>query len=247
MSITERFFLISNEWNVIHLPPKPNGFAIFIIGDVNHYVNKNTSSWHQRPDQNLFITNLKNAGYTIIYSNLFGRHWGSDEACLLLQRIYDEVMKKEILNKKAHLIADGMGALVAAKLVPNIESAFRSVVMINPCLNLRDYFDREKSNKLFYKRFLKELKQAYSLEGTKLEKVITTMDGTNYKVISVPTKIFHCMQATPYSLQTHVRPYEQMCNSVRKNVEVSIHLPSKRMNELVLPTIQFLKMHELPL
>ena len=33
MTITERFFQIETEWNVIHLPFKPNGFGILIIGD----------------------------------------------------------------------------------------------------------------------------------------------------------------------------------------------------------------------
>jgi hypothetical protein len=244
MRIKERYFIVGGEWNVIHLPSKPNGFAIFIIGDVNHYVQSNSSSWHQRPDQAKFIETLKSAGYTIVYSNLFGRNWGSDEACRLLQRLYDEVMKKEILNKKVHVIAEGMGALVAAKLVPEMEASFRSVVMINPCLSLKEYFENEKNNKLFYKRILKELKSAYYLEETELEKAIIAMDINNYKIISVPTKIFHCIQATPYSLQSHVRPYEQLCNQVTNNVEVSIYLKSKPFQELAKPTIHFLTKHQ---
>lgn len=244
MKIKERFFKVGEEWNVIHLPSKPNGFAIFIIGDINHFVQGNTSSWQQRPDQTKFIEELKNAGYTVVYSNLYGRNWGSDDACRLLKRLCDEVMKKEILNKKVHLIAEGMGALVAAKLVPKFEASFRSVVMINPCLSLKEYYNREKKNKLFYKRFLKELKKAYGLEEAELEKMISDMDIYNYQVMPVPSRIFYCMHSTPYSLQTHVRPYEQMCNQHSNRVEVSIFLKSKPFEELAKHTIEFLKKHE---
>ncbi len=244
MAIKERFFQVGEEWNVIHLPCKPNGFAVFIIGDVNHYVQSNTSSWHQRPDQAEFIRKLKKAGYTVISSNLFGRNWGSQEACYYMQRLYDEVMKKEILNRKVHIVAEGMGALVAAKFVPDHKGNIRSVVMINPCLNLKDYFNQEKSNKLFYKRFLKELKKAYQLDHEELEMTIATIDTNHYKTIGVPTKIFHCMHATPYSLQNHVRPYEQLCNKQTPIVDVSIFLKSKPFTELALPTIKFLKQYE---
>ncbi|OIJ10458.1 hypothetical protein BKP37_18140 [Anaerobacillus alkalilacustris] len=244
MTIKERFFLIGEEWNVIHLPKKPNGFAIFIIGDINHFVNSKTSSWHQRPDHYQFIEDLKNAGYTVIYSNLYGRHWGSAEACHFLHRIYDEVTKKEILNKKVHIIAEGMGALVAAQLIPTKESSFRSIVMINPCLNLSHYFQTEKRNKFFYKRFLKELKRAYSIETTELEKKISSMDINMYKAMPVPLKILHCMNSTPYTLENHVRPYEKLCNNENNSVEVAIFLKNKPFEQLAKPAIEFFKKNE---
>ncbi|UTW69067.1 hypothetical protein KHA80_18140 [Anaerobacillus sp. HL2] len=88
--------------------------------------NQVPSSWYQRPNKHQFINELKNKGYTVIYSNLFGRNWGSEEACNLIKRLYDEVMKREILNKKVHIIVEGMGAIVAAKLIPTNEIFFRS-------------------------------------------------------------------------------------------------------------------------
>lgn len=247
MAIIERFFLVGGEWNVIHLPRKPNGFAVFIIGDVNHYVNHYTSSWHQRPDQYQFIEQLKDAGYTVIYSNLFGRNWGSDDACRFMQRLYKEVMIKEILNKKVHVIAEGMGALIAAKLIPNMKSSFRSVVMINPCLNLMHYFNTEKRNKLFYKRFLKELKLAYNVEECELENVLSSMNSSSYKAMPIPLKILHCLDRTPYSLEQHIRPYEQLNNQSELEIELSIFLEEKSFQRLAKPTIQFLKSHEKPL
>ncbi len=33
MGITERYFQLGTEHNVIHLPYRPNGFGIFILGD----------------------------------------------------------------------------------------------------------------------------------------------------------------------------------------------------------------------
>lgn len=244
MAIKERFFQVGEEWNVIFLPSKPNGFAVFVIGDVNHFVKKNTSSWHQRPDQAMYIERLKDAGYTVISSNLLGRNWGSEEACFFFKRLYDEVMKKEILNKKAHVIAEGMGALVAAKVIPSMEGSFRSTVMINPCLSLKDYFEQEKSSKFFYKRITKELKQAYNFQDEELETSVATMNIENLKGMSIPTKIFHCMNATPYSLQSHVRPYEQMCNEDHRFVEVSIFLRTKAFQDLALPTIDFFNKNE---
>ncbi len=35
MGITERFFQFGSELNVIHLPYRPNGFCIFILGGQN--------------------------------------------------------------------------------------------------------------------------------------------------------------------------------------------------------------------
>lgn len=239
MTIKERFFLVGEEWNVIHLPKKPNGFAVFIIGDENHYVKSSTSSWHQHPSKHQFIEELKDTGYTVIYSNLFGRNWGSDEACRLFKRVYEEVMKKEILNKKVHIIAEGMGAIVAAKVIPINEELYRSVVMINPCLNLQHYFKTEKSNKLFYKRFLKELRRAYHLEPIDLEMEISSMEISKLKPISIPIKILHCMNLTSFSLENHIRPYEKMCSKNNQQVEVAIYLKNKRFNELAKPTVDF--------
>lgn len=244
MAIKERFFLVGGEWNVIHLPRKPNGFAIFIIGDVNHYVKNNTSSWHQRPDQYQFIEQLIEAGYTVVYSNLFGRNWGSDDACQFLQRIYREVLNKEILNKKVHVIAEGMGALVAAKVLPYMATSFRSVVMINPCLNLKQYFNTEKKNKLFYKRFLKELKEAYNVDEREVEAVISSLDLSIYKAMPIPLKILHCLDQTPYTLEQHVRPYEQICNENKSEIELSIFLEDKSFQRMAKPTIHFFKKHE---
>lgn len=244
MSINERYFLVGKEWNVLYLPSKPNGFAILVIGDVNHYVNSNTSSWLQKPDQYSFIQQLKAEGYTIISSNLFGRNWGSDESCEFLQRVIDEVMKQEILNRRIHIIAEGMGALVAAKLIPKKESLFRSVVMIDPCLSLKKYFEKEKNNKLFYKRILRELKQAYHLDKTELEKAISKMDCEYFEVMPVPIKIFHRIKKTAYSLEDHIRPYEHMCLKSDCPVEVSIFLKSTDLDQFALPTIKFFQQFE---
>ena len=137
-----------------------------------------------------------------------------------------------------------MGALVAAKLVPLFEASFRSVVMINPCLSLKEFFNREKNNKLFYKRFLKELKKAYHLKESELEETISKIEIGNYKQMPVPTKIIYCLHATPYSLQEHVRPYEQHCNVDKHTVDVSIFSSTKPYQELAIPIIEFLHLNE---
>ena len=35
MGVSERFFQLGSQWNIIHLPQKPNGFGILIHG--NHW------------------------------------------------------------------------------------------------------------------------------------------------------------------------------------------------------------------
>lgn len=244
MAIKERFFLIGDQWNVIHYPEKPNGFAVFIYGDVEQFVQSNTSSWHQNPALNNYIEKLKAAGYTVVNSHLQGRNWGSEEACQFALRLYDEVQKKEILNKRIHLIAIGMGALVAAKIVPQYEDLYRSIVMIDPCLNFTNYFHNEKTNRFFYKRLVNELKTAYRINEEELNKTVSVMNVRYYQAIPIPLKIFHRLNKTPYSLEEHIRPYEALCNSSGNQIELAIFLNKKRFDQLSIPTINFFQSNE---
>lgn len=244
MSIKERYFFIGDQWSVIHLPSKPNGFAIVILGDVNHYVQSNKNFWYQHPERKVFIEKLTNSGYTVFYSNLYGRNWGSDDACELFVRLYDEVMRREILNRKVHVIAEGMGALVAAKVLSRKQRPFRSFVLINPCINLLAYFQTEKKNRLFYKRFMKELTQAYRCSDDVMEAYLQSLSKSFFEPINTPTKILHCIHQTPYTMDQHVRPYEQMLKNHNVPVEVSIFLPDKSFSQLFNPITTFLEQQE---
>ena len=56
-----------------------------------------------------------------------------------------------------HIMADGMGALVALEMMNKYPECIRSVIMLNPCLDLPEYVEFEKEHK-----FLQE-----TLEGIK--------------------------------------------------------------------------------
>ncbi|MCD8500933.1 MAG: alpha/beta hydrolase [Bacillaceae bacterium] len=248
MAIKERYFTIDDQGSIIHLPKKPNGFAVIIIGDANHYVHQKKSLWNQHPERSKFISYFTNSGYTVFYSNLYGRHWGSNDACELLRRLYKFVMKTEILNKKVHIVAEGMGALVAVKVLARDHLPSRSLVFINPCLNLSSYFETEKKNKLFYKRFIKELTKAYHCSSVVIEAYLETIGKPFVKpALHTPVKILHCIQQTPYSLDEHVRPYEQLLKNHNIPVEVAIFLPDKCFSQLANPITSFLKENEIVL
>ena len=107
MSVNECFFCVGDQWNIVHLPRKPNGFAVLILGDVNHYVSKSNSFWLQHPERTRFVEILVQNGYTVFSSNLYGRNWGSWKASDLAEKVYHSVLRREILNKKIHIIAEG--------------------------------------------------------------------------------------------------------------------------------------------
>ena len=67
--------------------------------------------------KNLQIQSLLKEGYTVFYSNLYGKNWGSEKAVKLAKRLYEHIIRSEIMNDKIHIIAEGMGALVALKLL----------------------------------------------------------------------------------------------------------------------------------
>ena len=102
----------------------------------------------------LIFTYFIEQGYTVFSSNLYGRHWGNDQSVRLAKRLYDVVLRKETLNAKMHIMADGMGALVALEMMNKYPECIRSVIMLNPCLDLPEYVEFEKEHK-----FLQETRE----------------------------------------------------------------------------------------
>ncbi|MEH7343607.1 hydrolase, partial [Bacillus sp. JJ1532] len=112
-----RNFRLDTEWNMIHYPNKPSGFGILIIGDDRHFVNEQGSYWTQNEGKAALLKMLNEEGYTIFYSNLYGKNWGSERAVKLARRLYEHLIRTEIINVKINIIAEGMGALIALKLI----------------------------------------------------------------------------------------------------------------------------------
>jgi hypothetical protein len=188
-----RNFQIDQEWNIIHYPDKPTGFGILIIGDERHFVDDNKCFWTQNEGKLTIINELKKAGYTIFSSNLYGRNWGSENAVQLAQRLYQHVIRSEILNQKIHILADGMGALVALKLMEKMKEQIRSVVLINPILSLKFHLEQEKERKFFYKNLIRELTSAYQIEENELISMIFNTDTFIKLDFDIPVKIIHVL------------------------------------------------------
>jgi hypothetical protein len=188
-----RNFLIDAQWNTIHYPEKPTGFGILIIGDERHFVDEGKCFWTQNEGKLAIINHFKKTGYTTFSSNLYGRNWGSEEAVELAQRLYHQVIRSEILNNKIHIVAEGMGALVALKLMEKMKGQLRSVVLLNPILSLKGHIEQEKEYKFFYKKLMRELIVAHQTDQETLE---TEFQNTPLEVnleLGVPIKIIHVM------------------------------------------------------
>ncbi|MCH1625878.1 hypothetical protein [Fredinandcohnia quinoae] len=228
MDQNQRFFQVDMEWSVIHLPERPNGFGVLIIGDKNNFVDKYTSFWMQNPGRKNIIEYLQKEGYTIFYSNLYGVHWGSSKALKLAVQLCHMTMKREILNERIHIFAEGMGALVALQLMNKIENKIRSVALLNPCIDLLAHIEYEKNNKFFYKRLIKELAAAFEINDKEamidLERYIPNID---YHSPNTPVRIWQNTTDKTYQPEIHTRMYKEIRQSESKQPIVSYHVNEK--------------------
>lgn len=189
-----RNFQLDTEWNMLHYPEKPSGFGILIIGDDRHFVNEHGSFWTQNEGKSALLKKLNEEGYTVFYSNLYGKNWGNEKAVKLARRLYEHIIRTEIINGKIHLIAEGMGALVALKLLDEMDPMLiRTCIFINPILSLKDHIETEKEHKFFYKKLLKELALAYEIDIKQIEKEIAKINEGFDNTGKVPIKIIHFM------------------------------------------------------
>ncbi|RDU35564.1 hydrolase [Neobacillus piezotolerans] len=187
-----RSFQLGNQWSTIYYPIKPSGFGVLILGDDRHFVNEETSFWNQNTGKREILSTLREAGYTLFTSNLYGKHWGSERAVLLAAMLYEIVMKNEILNTKIHILAEGMGALAALKLSKELKGKIRSIVLINPILSLDYHIELEKEQKFFYKKVLGEIGEAYGVDRLTAERMIRE-EGPPDIDRGVPIRIFHIL------------------------------------------------------
>ncbi|MBA2874917.1 alpha/beta fold hydrolase [Thermaerobacillus caldiproteolyticus] len=225
MEVQQRFFQLDDQWCVVHLPERPNGFAILILGDTNHFVSDSTSFWLQHKGRRQLLNDLREYGYTIFYSNLYGRHWGSPKAVRLVKQLIYYVLKSEILNNRIYILAEGMGALVALRLLETLPQQIRAVVMLSPCLDLQAQLAYEKENKFFYKRMVKEISVAYEIDEMNIKDAVPSL---SFVQSCVPIKIWQLSGVTSYPSSFHCRKYEELARKVKGQVDVVYHLPEKR-------------------
>ncbi len=231
-----RSYSYDGQWNIIYYPKKPSGFSVFIMGDHHHYVNNLDSFWLQHPGRLQIIEQLQQKGYTSFSSNLYGEHWGSDKAVQLAEMMYHLVMKREILNEKIHILAEGKGALVALKLMKQRPDLIRSVVLLNPCLSIKQKWEVERERVVFLKPFMNEISKAY---GSAENDVYEKMNESQIS-ISIPLKIVHVLGN---DTKKQFKMYKQLRKNNEELVEIVYLLPEKRY-KVALETMRFFAEHE---
>ncbi|MFZ3589208.1 alpha/beta hydrolase [Bacillus sp. DJP31] len=235
-------FILDGEWNVVHLPERPNGFAIFVIGDRNHFVDHSTSFWIQNAGRFTFLKVFLDNGYTVFYSNLFGRNYGSHRAVAFAKRLYHVVMKREILNECIHILVEGMGALTGLQLMDEMGDKLRSVAMLNPCLSLRAQLIHEQENKLFYKRVVKEVLDAYEWEEHEFDEQVKMLPTIKDHTGTSPVKMWISTDEKTYQSKKMSRIYEQNRNK-NSPIQLVFHVNEKRFG-IGSSLLQFFEKHE---
>ncbi|MEH7375313.1 MULTISPECIES: hydrolase [Bacillaceae] len=234
-----RNFQMDTQWNIIHYPEKPTGFGILIIGDERHFVDESKCFWTQNEGRLAIVNQLKEKGYTIFSSNLYGRNWGSNNAVELAERLYQHVIRSEILNNKIHILAEGMGALVAISLMEKMKGRIRSIILLNPIISLKNYLEQEKEHKFFYKKLMRELVAAHQMDQQVLENHIFSMDDKINLQFGCPVKIIHVLSGGKSYNQSKVYP-QIISNS---EINPTFILPEKK-QQLGQMMLKFFNKHE---
>ncbi|PKG25523.1 lipase family protein [Niallia nealsonii] len=224
-----RNFQLDTEWNMIHYPPQPNGFGVLIIGDDRNFVNKSTSFWTQNEGKKQLVESLLEKGYTIFYSNLYGKNWGSNQACQLAERLYQYVIRSEILNQKIHLIAEGMGTLTAIRLMKEMKGNIRSAVLFNPILSLKDHLEREKEHKFFFKKLCNEISVAFHLTEEEFLPFLKGRKEILLEETSSPVKIIQILHdGKSYYQSNYLKKESTEWKKKQLPIVVSYVVPEKR-------------------
>lgn len=238
-----RNFRLDTEWNIIHYPHKPNGFGILILGDERHFVDEQSSFWTQNEGKRKMLDDLKQAGYTIFYSNLYGKNWGSQEAVELAKRLCMHIRKSEILNDKFHVLAEGMGALTLLKLL-KIETKFRSLVLLNPILSLGKHLEQEKEHKFFYKKLVKEIASAYDIHPDYVYEHFQQVEEDPRFPLETPIKIIHVLTGNrAYKQSSILKGYSEKWKEDQVDYNICYLVPEKK-PQIGSQVLQFFGKHE---
>ncbi|PLT33861.1 hydrolase [Bacillus sp. V5-8f] len=236
----QRTFQSDGQWNIVYYPPKPSGFAVLLIGDRNHFVEEGNSYWLQHPGRYQILERLKQYGYLIFSSNFYDSGWGSPLAVDLAKKLYWMMMKSEILNDKIHILAEGAGALTAIQLMAEMKQQVRSAVFLNPCLSIQQHMQKEKDNKFFYKRQLKEIAAAFGVQEKECEELIFSSESP-FPNKDIPLKIIHIVGSIEKGQTDIYKKLEQQ--SDRAEMNITYLLPEKRY-KIPFQMAQFYKKYE---
>ncbi len=173
VTMKQKTFQYNHEWTTIFYPDRPSGFSILLLGGEQHYILEKTNFWMEHPGKRQMVEHLLGKGYTLIGSNL-GAHWGREETAGRLAELYAHFIRQEIVNEKIHVLAEGTGALLLGRLSALLEGKIRSIGMLNPELSLLRRYEKEKENKFFHKKFMKEVSLAHHIEADEVANWITS-------------------------------------------------------------------------
>lgn len=239
-----RNFQLDTEWSIIHYPERPKGFGILIIGDDRNFVDEESSFWLQNEGKKALLRTLKREGYTVFYSNFYGKNWGSKKAVNLAKRLYNHIMRTEIINSRIHLLAEGMGALTALKLMMEMKENIRSVILLNPILSLSHHLEYEKERKFFYKKLLKELSIAYELEPKEVEKIILSKKDLPVFHSGHPVKIIYILTRNQnFSQRNLIDDLSTKWENEYSSVSKTYLIPEKQ-QQLANQIVRFMNKHE---
>ncbi|RSK26458.1 hypothetical protein EJF36_06065 [Bacillus sp. HMF5848] len=242
MNQLRRMFALDGEWCIVHVPSQPNGFGIMLFGDKNHFVDEHTSFWGQNVGRRQILKQLTDAGYTVFYSNSYGNHWGSRRAVVLSKRLYHIVLKQEILNDQVHVIAEGMGALVALPFIKEMNDKVRSLALINPCVDIYEHINQEKEHKFFYKKLIKELQYAYEITEDDID-ILPYGQLEEFALMKNPLKLWQTSDRFTYDPNRQSRKLERIRTASELPTEMSYLLSEKRFS--IAPSIlQFFSHNE---
>ncbi|WP_050614306.1 hypothetical protein [Bacillus testis] len=219
-----RSFEYDDQWNIIYYPKKPSGFSIFIIGDHHHYVDHQDSFWLQHPGRAQILDQFLDSGYTCFSSNLYGEHWGDDQAVHLAKTIYHMIMKTEILNTNIHLFAEGKGALVALKLMEELPGHIRSAVFLTPCLSASQCLENEKHKKVYFQPFIKSMQNTLKSDESVIQATLNKEKEPSL-CVGLPLKIIHVLD---HDQNEKMEWYKKIQSHNRETIAISYLLPEKR-------------------
>ncbi|MDG5789156.1 hypothetical protein QA612_16990 [Evansella sp. AB-P1] len=245
MSISIRSTTIDNKECLIHLPRKPNGYSVLILGDRNHFVKEGNSLWKQHTVRSSVLSKLLNDGYTVFYFDQGEAHWGSNQSVELSKRLVNYVLKTEIINENIHIFAEGMGSLLAFPLLNDLNINVRSTILFNPCIYLTKQYEMEKSNRFFLKRFIQEMKEAYDIDESEVDVICKNQTNDIHCIpYDIPIRIFQAVYQGAYSPDYHVYPFLEERQKKQVDLSTTFFMPEKLMNQFSKDIIKFYKKNE---
>lgn len=220
--MNQKTFRFNNKWTTIFYPERPSGFSILLIGGDNHYITEKSNYWMEHPGKRQMVEHLLGKGYTLVSTNL-GSHWGNEGAAESLAELYAYFIRQEIVNEKIHLLAEGTGALLLEKICALLEGKIRSIGMINPELSLGKRYEKEKENKFFHKKFMKEVSLAYKIEADEVSQWIKGKHDCHLPT-EIPVFLIQVMNHYERDLTAY---YQDLAHEL-SNLEINYVTPEKR-------------------